>query len=136
MFSKMDKKTAGAVRAIIDNELPALLEKHGLKFTMGNGSFDSDSVKFNEFRISLANAKTQEEKALDQELEWRNGCYAGEHAPKKIDKTKIAKIDGKDYALYGYRPRAKKMPWIILDLQSEQQRLCTDVVAEKYWGVA
>jgi len=139
MFSKMDKKTAGAVREILENELPAILEKHGLKFEMGNGSFDSDSVKFNNFRIALANAKSQEEKELDRELAWREEAVHigyGDNAPKKLDKTKIATINGDKFALYGFRPKAKKQPWIILNLKTKSQHICDDKVAEKFWGVA
>ena len=100
---------------------------------MGNGSFDSDSVKFANFRIALANAKTEEEKALDRELEWRE---SSEYAPKQLDKTKIVDMNGSKFALYGYRPKAKKMPFIMRNLKTEAFHICTTEVAEEKWGVA
>jgi len=42
-----------------------------MTFELGNATFDSDSIKFNGFRLSINGALSQQEKALQRELDFR-----------------------------------------------------------------
>ena len=58
----MNKENARLVRAILENDLAPILSEYGLKLELGNAGYDSDSVKFNGFRISLETALSKEGK--------------------------------------------------------------------------
>ena len=107
---KMDRTTISHIRQILEDNLPSMMEENNLKFDLGNASFDDDSVKF-QFRISLENAIHPEEKALNQNIEYRK---AYEHAIS-LDTSIIANQRGSKFKLVGFKPRSRKRPYIIQD---------------------
>ena len=70
-IDKMNKSNAKLVREILQSDLAPILAQYGLKMELGNAGYDSDSVKFNGFVISLDTALSKESKALTEELAWR-----------------------------------------------------------------
>ena len=99
-ITEMNRANAKLVREILNDKLPSILNEHGLSFELGNARFDEDSVRFVGFRLSVKDALSETEKALREELNFRNS-YGVE-----LDQNKIAKLDGKDFSLVGFKPRA------------------------------
>lgn len=127
----MNKQNAHLVRAILENDLALILSEYGLKLELGNAGYDSDSVKFNGFRISLETALSKEGAALAMELEWREKMN---HQP--LDKNKIHKQGKHAFILSGYKPRASKKPFIVDCLAGYGEYVITNETAIEWFGVA
>jgi len=124
-ITEMNRANAKLVREILNDKLPSILNEHGLSFELGNARFDEDSVRFVGFRLSVKDALSETEKALREELNFRNS-YGVE-----LDQNKIAKLDGMDISLVGFKPRARKKPFVIQDLNSDNQYVIGEELAEK-----
>jgi hypothetical protein len=125
MINEMNRANAKKIRTILENELPELLAKHGLEFELGNASFDSDSIHFKGFRLKLEGGLSQDAKALESELSFR----------KQTNQTllctdKIADVNGKKAQLVGFRPKARKNPFIIREVSSNSEYVITEMHAE------
>lgn len=121
----MNRTNAQLVRKILDQKLPSILEKHGLSFCLGNARYDEDGVKFTGFKISVKGALSETEKALKEELSFRKDYGV------QLDENKIAKLDGMDISLIGFKPRARKNPFVIQDLNSNNQYVIGTSLAER-----
>lgn len=126
----MNKENAQLVRAILENDLAPILSEYGLKLELGNAGYDSDSVKFNGFRISLETALSKEGAALAMELEWREKMN---HQP--LDQNKIHKQGKHAFILSGYKPRAKKKPFIVECLNGHGEFVIAPYTALAWFGV-
>ena len=124
-ITEMNRANAKLVREILNDKLPSILNEHGLSFELGNARFDEDGVRFTGFRLSVKGALSETEKALREELNFRNS-YGVE-----LDQNKIAKLDGMDISLVGFKPRARKKPFVIQDLNSDNQYVIGESLAEK-----
>lgn len=127
-IEKMDSATTDVVRKLLEKGLPSILEEHGLSFKLGNARYDDDGVKFTGFRISVSGALSETEKALKQELDWRNSYGV------KLDSSKIASIQGDKYQLVGYKPRARKNPFIIKRVGTDAQYVLNAELVEKHFA--
>ena len=123
---KMDRTTIGHIREILEDNLPSLMEENNLKFNLGNATYDDDSVKF-QFRISLSHALSPEEKALKQQLNFRK-TY--DHVVT-LDDSIIAEDRGQQFKLVGFKPRARKKPFIIEDIKTGSRYVCPESMAER-----
>ena len=90
--------------------------------SIGNASFNDTEVTF-KVNLRLKGAKTQSQKDLED--------YAEMY---KLDLTKIAKLDGKDFSLSGYRRKARTKPFLIQDLKNGGEYIITTATAKKYFG--
>ena len=124
-ITEMNRTNAKLVRKILEEKLPSILKEHGLNFSLGNAKYDDDGVKFTGFRISVKGALSETEKALRDELNFRNSYGV------KLDQNKIAKLDGMDISLIGFKPRARKNPFVIQDLNSDNQYVIGVPLAER-----
>ena len=124
---KMDRTTISHIRQILEDNLPSIMEENNLKFELGNATYDDDSVKFNGFRISLSHALPPEEKALKQQLNFRN---AYDHVVT-LDESIIAEETGQHLKLVGFKPRASKKPFIIEDIKTGSRYICSESMAER-----
>jgi len=123
---KMDVTTVRQIRQILEDNLPSIMEENNLKFDLGNGSYDDDSVKF-QFRISLLHALSPEEKALKGQIDFRRS-YDG---LVTLDDSIIAEERGQQFKLVGYKPRARKKPFIIEDIKTGGRYVCPESMAER-----
>jgi hypothetical protein len=89
---------------------------------IGNGSFNDDEVTF-KLNVKIKGSKTQAQKDLE--------IYGG---MDNLDLTKIAKLDGKDFSLSGFRRKARTKPYLIQDLKNGGEYIITTEVAKKYFG--
>ena len=130
MFNKMNKEVATEIRNILKRELPLILEKHGLKLDLGNGSFDDDSVKF-AFKIKLENAKRDIEKALINDIKFRK-----DYEQIELDITKIHQTrNGEKYTLIGYKTKSRKLPYVVLNLTNNKEYLISTDAVEQDFGI-
>ena len=118
-MKKIDSKN---IDTIINKMKSMLNEKElGVKVNFGGARYDSDSFRVS-LEVSLPNAKTKEEKALEHEIKVRN---ANKSWIKPLDPNKIAEIKNSQghikYSLCGYRPKARKTPFIVLNLTDNKK---------------
>jgi len=130
-ITEMNRSNAKNIRTFLEKELPPILDKCGMTFKLGNATFDSDSIKFNGFRLSINGALSQQEKALQRELDSRK-MY---DFLVELDQTKIAKLDGMKVSLVGFKPRARKNPFIIQDLDTSKEYVIAEKTAESIFSV-
>ncbi len=125
-ITEMNRTNAKLVREILNEKLPSILQEYGLSFELGNARFDDDGVKFTGFKLSVKGALSESEKALKYELESRDSMEW-----KMLDQNKIARLDGMDIALVGFKPRATKKPFIIRDLNTNKEYVIGESLAER-----
>jgi len=112
----------------IVKDLRDTLQTHLLKsinefeVNVGNASFNDTEVTF-KLNLRLKGAKTQSQKDLEDYAE----IY-------KLDLTKIANLDGKDFSLSGYRRKARTKPFLIQDLKNGGEYIITTEIAKKYFA--
>ena len=130
-IEKMSKANAQLVRAILENDLAPILSEYGLKLELGNAGYDSESVKFNGFRISLETALSKDASALASELAWREKMNH-----QQLDEHRIHKQGKHAFILTGYKPRATKKPFMVNCLQGNGEFVISNDTAIKWFGVA
>ena len=123
----INKQTISQIRQLVEDSLSVILEDNNLRMELGNASYDNDSVKFTGFRISLANALTQEEKALKNELEWRRAF----EPVVTLDDSIVGSDKGQQFKLVGFKPRSRKKPFIIEDIKTGGRYVCPESMAER-----
>jgi len=128
MTNKITPKYIDKVR----DKLKSIIDKENLGFNVefGSARYDSDTFTI-KLKVSLPNALSEEEKALAHELKVRE---ANKSWMKPLDSTKIAELStsqGKrKYKLCGFKPRARKNPFIVLNLIDNKQYLMSEQRAE------
>ena len=118
------KELRDTLQRCLDHKLSEIASwvDNGYDVTIGNGSFNDDEVTF-KLNIKIKGSKTQAQKDLE--------TYGG---MDNLDLTKIAKLDGKDFSLSGFRRKARTKPYLIQDLKNGGEYIITTEVAKKYFG--
>jgi len=88
---------------------------------VGNCSYTGGEATF-KVKCILKGAKTREQ--IDLEY------YADLHG---IDTTAIAKLQGEDMSIVGYKSRARKKPWILQRLRDGAEFVCDDNLAKRHF---
>ena len=92
-----------------------------IKIHVGNCSYSGGEATF-KVKCVLKGAKTREQ--IDLEY------YAEMHG---IDTTAIAKLQGEDMSIIGYKSRARKKPWILQRLRDGAEFVCSDQTATAFF---
>ena len=92
-----------------------------ITFDVGNCSYTGGEATF-KVKCLLKGAKTREQ--IDLEY------YAELH---QIDTTAIAKLQGEDMSIIGYKSRARKKPWILQRLRDGAEFVCSDHTAKQFF---
>ena len=92
-----------------------------IKIEVGNCSYNGGEATF-KVKCLLKGAKTREQEDLEY--------YAKLH---QIDTTIIAKLQGEDMSLIGYKSRARKKPWILQRLRDGAEFVCADHTAKAFF---
>ena len=121
-MDKLDRQVLKRVRETLDNILKDNERLEQFDVTVGNASFSDDEVTF-KLNLKIKGAKSQSQKDLE--------IYGG---MDNLDLTKIAKLDGKDFSLSGFRRKARTKPYLIQDLKSGGEYIITTEIAKKYFG--
>ena len=121
-MDKLDRQVLKRVRETLDNILRDNERLEQFDVTVGNASFSDDEVTF-KLNLKIKGAKSQSQKDLE--------IYGG---MDNLDLTKIAKLDGKDFSLSGFRRKARTKPYLIQDLKNGGEYIITTEVEKKYFG--
>lgn len=92
-----------------------------MEVDVGNCSYTGGEATF-KVKCILKGAKTREQ--IDLEY------YADLHG---IDTTTIAKLQGEDMSIIGYKSRARKKPWILQRLRDGAEFVCDDNLAKRHF---
>ena len=127
-MNKIDGKT---IDIIIAKMKKMLNEKElGVNISFGSARYDSDSFKI-QCKVSLPNAKTEEEKWLISHLKMRN---ANIEYYTPLDLKKVACDRNGKYTLFGYKPKSNKKPFIVLNVSNNKKYIITTETCEKWFG--
>ncbi len=115
----LNRKIVKEMRSVLEDKLTDL---DNFVVEVGSANFSDTEVTF-KVNLRIKGAKSQSEKELE---DWA-GIY-------KLDLTKVARLDGKDFKLSGYRRKARKKPFLIKDLQNGGEYIISDDIAKKYFA--
>ena len=118
----LNRKLVKNLRAVLDDALNDNESFEQFIVEVGNANFSDTEVTF-KVNLRIKGAKSQSEKELE---DWA-GIY-------KLDLNKVARLDGKEFKLSGYRRRARKKPFLIKDLQNGGEYIISDDMAKKYFA--
>jgi hypothetical protein len=125
MTEVIDKKTCQVLR----NELQRIIEEskdydslnNQFDIKVGNASFDSQEVTF-KLTLRLKNAERKESMDLNRYADLYN-----------VEPQKVADVHGIKYKLVGYRVKARKQPFIVLNLTNNKEYLFTEDLGRKHF---
>lgn len=115
----LNRKIVKEMRLVLQDKL---IDLDNFEVEVGGANFSDTEVTF-KVNLRVKGAKSQSEKELE---DWA-GIY-------KLDLTKVARLDGKEFKLSGYRRRARKKPFLIKDLQNGGEYIISDDTAKKYFA--
>ena len=118
----LNRKSVKDLRGVLDNVLKDNQRLEQFDVEVGSANFSDTEVTF-KVNLRIKGAKSQSEKELE---DWA-GIY-------KLDLNKVARLDGKEFKLSGYRRRARKKPFLIKDLQNGGEYIISDDTAKKYFA--
>ena len=118
----LNRKLVKNLRAVLDDALNDNESFEQFIVEVGSANFSDPEVTF-KVNLRIKGAKSQSEKELE---DWA-GIY-------KLDLNKVARLDGKEFKLSGYRRRARKKPFLIKDLQNGGEYIISDDMAKKYFA--
>ena len=118
----LNRKLVKNLRAVLDDALNDNESFEQFIVEVGSANFSDTEVTF-KVNLRVKGAKSQSEKELE---DWA-GIY-------KLDLTKVARLDGKEFKLSGYRRRARKKPFLIKDLQNGGEYIISEDTAKKYFA--
>ena len=101
----------------LDDQLQEMYEVE-----VGSANFNDNEVTF-KINLRLKGAKTQSQKDLED--------FA---SMDKLDLTKIATLDGKQFKLSGFRRKARTKPYLIQDQKGGGEYIITTDTAKRYFG--
>jgi len=122
MTELIDKKTCQVLRNELQkvNDNSSLNDKYDI--TVGNASFDSQEVTF-KVTLRLKNVESKESMDLNRYADLYN-----------VEPQKVADVHGIKYKLVGYRAKARKQPFIVLNLTNNKEYLFTEDLGRKHFG--
>ena len=118
----LNRKMVKDLRAILDDALNDNESLEQFIVDIGSANFNDTEVTF-KVNLRMKGAKSQSQKDLE--------FYGNMH---NLDLTKIAKLDGKDFSLSGFRRKARTKPYLIQDLKNGGEYIITTETAKRYFG--
>jgi len=121
MTEIIDKKTCQVLRNELQkvNDNSSLNDKYDI--TVGNASFDSQEVTF-KVTLRLKNVESKESMDLNRYADLYN-----------VEPQKVADVHGIKYKLVGYRAKARKQPFIVLNLTNNKEYLFTEDMGKRFF---
>ena len=118
----LNRKMVKDLRAILDDVLNDNESLEQFIVDIGSANFNDTEVTF-KVNLRMKGAKSQSQKDLEDFAKIDG-----------LDLTKIAKLDGKDFSLSGFRRKASKKPYLIQDLKNGGEYIITTETAKRYFG--
>lgn len=106
------------------NQLQSVLNDANITditFDVGNCRYSGGEAKF-QVKCLLKGGKTREQ----EDLEWAAKLHG-------IDTTIIAKLQGEDMSIVGYKTRARKKPWILQRLRDGAEFVAGDNLVKQFY---
>ena len=126
MTEVIDKKTCQVLRKELQRVIEESKDYDSLNnqfdIKVGNASFDSQEVTF-KLTLRLKDAERKESMDLNR--------YANLY---DVVPQKVADVHGIKYKLVGYRVKARKQPFIVLNLTNNKEYLFTEDLGRKHFG--
>ena len=126
MTELLDKKTCQVLRKELQRVIEESKDYDSLNkqfdIKVGNASFDSQEVTF-KLTLRLKNVESKYSMDLDR--------YANLY---NVVPQKVADVHGIKYKLVGYRVKARKQPFIVLNLTNNKEYLFTEDLGRKHFG--
>ena len=120
----LNRKMVKDLRAILDDALNDNESLEQFIVEIGSANFSDTEVTF-KVNLRVYGEKSQSEKDLEDFAKIDG-----------LDLTKIAKLDGKDFSLSGFRRKARTKPYLIQDLKNGGEYIITTETAKRYFGLA
>ena len=120
-MTEFTKSQLDTLRKQMQNALNLFADRTDMTIDVGNCRYSGGEAKF-QVKCILKGAKTREQ----QDLEF----YA---KLEGIDTTAIAKLQGEDMSIVGYKSRARKNKWILQRLRDGAEFVCNDHVAKQFF---
>ena len=120
-MSQFTRKQLDTIRKQMQNALNMFADKTDITIEVGNCSYRGGEATY-KVKVLMEGAKTREQEDLEY--------YAELH---KLDLTKIAKLQGEDMSLVGYKARARKKPWVLQRLRDGAEFVCEDRLASQFF---
>ena len=118
----LNRKMEKDLRAKLDDALSDNESLRQFIVEVGGANFSDTEVTF-KVNLRVYGEKSQSEKDLED--------FA---SMDKLDITKVATLDGKEFKLSGFRRKARTKPYLIQDLKNGGEYIITTEVAKKYFG--
>ena len=118
----LNRKIVKDLRDKLQATLESFQDQSDFDVNVGNACFNDTEVTF-KVNLRMKGAKSQSEKDLENFAEIDG-----------LDLSKIAKLDGKDFSLSGFRRKARTKPYLIQDLKTGGEYIITTDTAKKYFG--
>ena len=118
----LNRKQVKDLRAILDDVLNDNESLEQFIVDIGSANFNDTEVTF-KVNLRMKGAKSQSQKDLEDFAKIDG-----------LDLTKIAKLDGKDFSLSGFRSKARTKPYLIQDLKNGGEYIITTETAKRYFG--
>tara|TARA_B100001113_G_C21112414_1_gene623846 strand:- start:223 stop:690 length:468 start_codon:yes stop_codon:yes gene_type:complete len=125
----LDLRVAKQIRKELDSFIPSIKEKTGLKVDLGNATYTDSEITF-KITLRLVNAPSKEMEELIRENETRNRY----DFMVVFDLKKTVKQGVRLFQLTGFKPRARKKPYIITD-QHKNSYIISEEQAERMFGI-
>ena len=125
----LDLRVAKQIRKELDSFIPAIKRETGLNVDLGNATYTESEITF-KITLRLVNAPNKEMEELIRENNSRNNY----DFLVNFDLEKTVRQGAKYYQLTGFKPRARKKPYIITD-QNKNSYIISEQEAESMFGI-
>jgi hypothetical protein len=118
----LNRKLVKDLRARLDDALNDHESLRQFIVEVGSANFSDTEVTF-KVNLRVYGEKSQSEKDLED--------FA---SMDKLDITKVATLDGKEFKLSGFRRKARTKPYLIQDQKGGGEYIITTDTAKRYFG--
>ena len=115
----LNRKLVKELRVVLQDKLK---DMDNFEVEVGGANFSDTEATF-KVNLRMKGAKSQSEKDLED--------FASMY---KLDLTKVARLDGKEFKLSGYRRKARKKPFLIMDVKGGGEYIIDDDTAKRYFA--
>ena len=118
----LNRKLVKNLRAVLDDALNDNESFEQFIVEIGSANFNDTEVTF-KVNLRMKGAKSQSQKDLED--------FA---SIDRLDLTKVATLDGKQFKLSGFRRKARTKPYLIQDQKGGGEYIITTDTAKRYFG--
>jgi len=123
-MTKFDRPSLRILRSDLEELLATFnTSKHGIKIELGGCNYSDGEATF-KLKVTKNGAKTRVQELTEQMARL-----------EELDLSKIANLDGDDYSISEFRPKASKRPWLITKLKTGQLFTIDTETAKRHFSI-